>query len=307
MRTISIAAAMLLSFISIACDEQFDPRTLVTELRVLGIAAEPVDVAPGEVTEITALVVEPEGEPVTYLWELCIIDDGPDSQYACRNELLGLDEELLAGLVLGTTPTVNFAYFVDGEALQEACEAALSDVGEVPDFVELPDCDEGLDVRIRLSVRAGDVEKIAVKSLFLWFEAPDDSERNHNPIISGLEGDGESSDDELEPIPVTASQQVAWQVRVDEDSLETFTVEFDDGTEGETRDEQVLFSWFSTNGLWDHEVTFSQEGDISLEEAGSNVLTVPRDMGSGDEIQVFFVIRDGRGGSDWRRRVLIVE
>jgi len=84
-------------------------------------------------------------------------------------------------------------------------------------------------------------------------------------------------------------------------------VEFDDGTEGETRDEQVLFSWFSTNGLWDHEVTFSQEGDISLEEAGSNVLTVPRDMGSGDEIQVFFVIRDGRGGSDWRRRVLIVE
>ena len=92
---------------------------------MLGIAAEPVDVAPGEVTEITALVVEPEGEPVTYLWELCIIDDGPDSQYACRNELLGLDEELLAGLVLGTTPTVNFAYFVDGEALQEACEAHM--------------------------------------------------------------------------------------------------------------------------------------------------------------------------------------
>ena len=52
-----MAAGVLMAVGALAaCDEEFDPPTLITELRVIGLAAEPADLVPGEVTTLEVLV-----------------------------------------------------------------------------------------------------------------------------------------------------------------------------------------------------------------------------------------------------------
>jgi hypothetical protein len=300
----SAALVLVLLGAATGCDDPFPPRSLVEELRVLGIVAEPAELYEGETAEVQALVGMPEDLEVEYGWELCLVDEGPDERYACRNDVLGLPEELLAFFELGDTPVVQVNYLGDAETLQETCRAAIESIPEVPDFVELPDCEEGLEVTLRLTVRAEDIEKIAIKRLFFWFAEPTELQRNDNPVIADVLVGGVATRDET-VLAVAPGGQLRFQVVVDEDSLETFVAEVSE-TEEEERAEEVLFSWFTTGGEWDKEVSFSETGRISLDEAGRNVLSVEGDVEPGTEFEVYLVIRDGRGGSDWRQRRVVV-
>lgn len=286
----------------LGCQEEFDPDTLVTEVRILGVAAEPADLAPGETTRIEALVASPDGVPVGYHWELCAITKGPDEAYECDNEALGLPEELLPLFDLGTAPTAQLSYFIDPDAVQEACRAARDDVEELGAFVELPNCDEGYEVTLRLSISFEGREKVAIKRLFLWFETPEESERNHNPQIETIRVGIVDTDPE-DLIGISPGGRTEFTVVVDDSAHETFTPEYegDEVDEGERR-EEILFSFFSTAGEFDDEVTFTDEGRTELEEAGQNAINLSQNAVAGQEIEVFVVIRDGRGGADWTTR-----
>ncbi len=282
------------------CDDGFDPATLITEVRVLGISAEPPELAPFESTHISALVIEPHDAEISYQWELCVITSSPDDGYTCENEQLGLSEEFLEVFDLGTEPTADFSYFVDGTELQQVCEESLADLPELPDFVTLPDCDEGFETTIRLQVTVGDIEKVAIKRLFLWFEDPGD-ERNDNPQIHTIRAGGAELEATNE-ILVEQGNRVRFQISVDDETVERFVPE--DGDEEER--EEILFSYFSTKGEWESQFTFSDVGRIPLAEAGDNWLSVPDDIPIGTTLDAFFVIRDGRGGIDWERRTVRV-
>lgn len=278
------------------CDDGFDPATLITEVRVLGISAEPPELAPFETTEISALVIEPHDGEISYQWELCIITSSPDDGYTCENEQLGLSEELLDVFDLGTEPTAEFSYFFDGAELRQLCEESIAELPELPDFVELPDCDSGFETTIRLQVTAGGIEKVAIKRLFLWFEDPGD-QLNNNPRIQTIRAGGAELESSGE-ILVEQGNRVRFRISVDDESIERFVPE--DGTEDER--EEILFSYFSTKGEWESQFTFSEVGRIPLAEAGDNWLSVPEDIPIGTTFDAFFVIRDGRGGIDWEKR-----
>lgn len=298
--------AAMVAFSVASCAEDFDPATLVNELRVLGISAEPPDLIPLETTVIDSLVIEPEGGDVEYHWELCVITGSPDEGLPCRNDLLGFDEELLALFELGNAPTASFTYLADGDDLQELCEEALEGLDSVPEFVQLPNCDEGLDVTLRLEVSSGGVSKTAVKSLFLWFDDPGDDERNHNPTIAGINAGGsELAADEA--ILVAPGGRVRFDVSVDEADRETFVREFEQSdVDDEVVREEILFSFYSTDGEWDQQFTFTEDGRIPLSDAGTNWFYVDSDVAVGERIEAFFIIRDGRGGSDWQQRQIVV-
>jgi hypothetical protein len=290
----------IVCFWSVGCDEEFDPQTLIVELRILGIAAEPADLAPGESTTLRVLAVGNGEEPIEYAWEWCPFTDGPNAGYTCPDPAeYGIPEELAGVFDLGDQSTALLLFPGDPETLRQTCESLLDVADRLPDFVELPDCENGLEITVRLTVRAGDVEKIAIKRVFFWFETPDESERNHNPSIATLAVDQEVvAPDDL--VTVRLGGTVAIEIDVVADSVETFVPRSDD--EAAPRDEEILFSWFSSAGEWERTHSFSDEGNVTLREAGENVLTMPDDGVT--DVKLFVVIRDGRGGADWVEQLL---
>ena len=297
-----IAVALALFGVS-ACNEDFDPPTLITELRVIGIVTDPADLVPLETAQIASLVTGVEGGDVAYRWELCLVTSGPDEGYQCQNELLGFPEEMLALFDLGDGPTAEFPYLLDAEEARATCESLLAELPALPDFFQLPDCDAGFEVTLRLTVATETVTKVAIKRLFLWFDDPGDETRNHNPTIDSIAAGGATLGRD-EVILVEPGGRVRFDVVVPTESQEMYVRE-DEIEVAELR-EEVLFSWFSTDGEWERAYTYTEDGRIDLAEAGTNWLLVGDDVTADTEIMCYFVIRDGRGGADWARRVVRV-
>ena len=314
------AGLIILAQLLWACGEDFDPASLINDIRVLGIAAEPADLAPGESTLLTPLVVSPTPAPgeeapsISYSWEWCLVNGGPDEGFDCLTEELGLDPGTEALFDLGDAPTAVIAYPFDGETLRGVCEAALAEIEALPDFAELPSCDLGLEAIVRLVVRSGEVEKVAFRRIFLWFDAePDPALRNANPEIASISAGSMVIAPDFR-LGVAPGGSTRWFVAVANDQKETFRPR--DPDEGEQKEEEMLFSWFTTVGEWDRDRSFSDEIDFSLVEAGRNLLDIPtealEDPGAVDpetgsrEADLYFVIRDGRGGISWESRSLFV-
>lgn len=61
---------LLIALALFACSEGFDPSSLVKDMRVLAIKAEPPEVNPGNTVTFIPLVANPSGEPLEYTWLL---------------------------------------------------------------------------------------------------------------------------------------------------------------------------------------------------------------------------------------------
>ena len=173
----------------------------------------------------------------------------------------------------------------------------------MPDFFQLPDCDTGFEVTLRLTVATETVTKVAIKRLFLWFDDPGEDTRNHNPIIDSIAAGGAALGAD-EVILVEPGGRVRFYVVATDGSRERYVRE--DEIELVELREEILFSWFGTHGEWERDYTYTEEGRIGLAEAGTNWLHVGDDIPADTEILCYFVIRDGRGGADWTRRVVRV-
>lgn len=286
------------------CGEDFDPPTLVNELRIFGISAEPPDLAEGEATLLTALIASPDDSDVTFSWDWCPYNSGPDAAYECNMDGFEVPDELLDFLFLGNTPSVVLFYPGDAEYFQQACFDMLASVEFLPDFVQLPNCEQGLEIIVRLTVATGTLEKIGIKRVFLWFEDPAFELRNRNPEITGIDVGGV----QIEPNDVLITSPgggVSFRVMVDESSMETFVVR-DDPSDETTSREDIIFSFFSTAGDWDLRWSYADLDNFSLAEAGRNRLNVPREHQPNTVINTYFVIRDGRGGTAWTMRQVSV-
>ena len=73
----------------VACGDALPVQSFVEKLRVLGVRAEPPEIAPGETTTLDALVVQPpkaraeSSLPLTYLWISCSVPPGVATLAPC--------------------------------------------------------------------------------------------------------------------------------------------------------------------------------------------------------------------------------
>ena len=58
-----------------ACDTGLPKVYEIDGLRVLGIQAQPPEVAPGDTVMLTSLVVDPEERPLTLSWSACVLSE----------------------------------------------------------------------------------------------------------------------------------------------------------------------------------------------------------------------------------------
>ncbi len=312
-----LLALLVLGGLSAACGEEFDPYFRVAELRVMAIRADTPSLAPNGTVNFDALTFEPSDAPLTYRWSWCPLSAGAADGYNCavsEEDLTSFTEP--AGFTvppyeLGSDPTVSFSYPDPPELIAFLCQQIQDQ--DLPDFFSPPDCNRGFNVLIRLEVSNGSETLTAVRELELLID--DQQIPNINPNLTEVsfleDGQPESAAVVLteggEPPVLKRDTEYELRVVVPEDSSETFA-STQAGTEGEDVEESLVISWFVEGGELDEERTGFIPGETTLAEASKTAWITPkRDDFAQDEVKLFMVLRDPRGGVDWAERTIRLE
>lgn len=247
-----------------SCSPTPTDRSLVVDLRVLGIRTEPPEAAPGSTVRVDALIADPKGEgrPLTEVWGLCT----PDF-------VKGISSCLEAGrtvpLALAGT---SFSFTLDPNTLDG-----------VPPETQA----QGIDLFLVLDVKAAAItgQPGAETTAFKRVRVSTSPTPNHNPRLLEFRVDGVDADRSVDP-----GQTVLLEAAVTPASFESYV----DPVTGETSKEDVKFSWFATAGEF---------GDkISLQDPDGGVRNLWTADKGAPPATLWVVIRDRRGGVDWLRR-----
>jgi len=295
-----------------ACGDGFDPRSLLSNYRVVGVTVSANEVSPTDTLTIKAWDFDPRdvgmvdgARPPTYAWSLCPVPLGSAAQFAC----LSLDGASLEMPLEGDTAEVTVDLGPDGVdlvgTLLPKVSAALAQLaGGAPGA---PAATPPSTLPLQFRLRAGDpsigvVEVVRTVSLRL---APsENSPPNNSPRLAALMADArpfcEASVEAGAPecfagAPVGTSLNL--RVELESGPREVCTV--DDVAQARCPDavppiEALTYSWFTSAG--------ELEFDFTNDETPENTLKLPARLDDGavesQKVYVFAVVRDGRGGLD---------
>ena len=292
----SLCVGLGLGLVSAGCGPPFDPISFVNSLRVLGIKADPPEVAPGETSQLTTLLgpIGLDGGQPDLQWAICLRAPPPGggsiNDDCAKNETA----DYLTPIGSGETVSVTMP--------------------NVPPLsLGLPDATLGVYLPVRLIARSGDQKVISFYRLRYAIGTPP----NHNPVIDGMfiasgDADGGIGEDaganalvlvgldEHAPFEVHALDKLRIRATVAPGSDETFP-EID----GDPRNmmftqvtELPRFAWYITAG--------ELSEDITGEDKPDTVLDFEKHLPSSETtIDLYVVVNDDRGGTDWRHRTLI--
>ncbi len=276
---------------------ELEQSWLVSRTRILGIRAEPAEIAPGQRASFEALLVGPPGEEeqLVRLWLAC-----PDGGTGCATaELEGLDLEDPDPEQLEELGFIGFQLGIPGEAAPEytAPPDLLDGLDEAAKL-------EGLNVTVQLTAfpleqldsSTTDIDFNEVEAGFKRLVVSEASTPNNNPRLDGFAVDETRLPDEVETVLVEPGQQYDLALFLaDPGGIETYEFLNSDG-EVEERVEEPYVSWFTTGGVLVESLGLWPFLDASWE--------APDEVGT--EGTWFAVVRDRRGGMSWWRQDWVV-
>jgi hypothetical protein len=251
-----------------ACDADFDPPSLLRDLRVLALAADPLEVGPGQEVRIEPVVYVPAGQSLRrQSWSFCPFSAGASVGFACA----------VPACETPLSPAADGSVTARPDQLALSCASTLS-AAAVPR--QLPD---RLEVLFRYRAEASDgTAREAVARVPFWTDGPP-PRPNRPPRVTEVRLAGQKVSAGEQAPPASVDQEVEVQVRLDPQSLDTFVDEA-----GRQRTEEAIVSFFTSAGRF--------EDDLG---AGSEVTTIWRaeelDVGQ-DRATLYVVVRDLRGG-----------
>jgi hypothetical protein len=293
----ALFAAALLSAVG-GCSNDFDPASYLApgSLRILGVVAEPAEVAPGQTATLT--VITPDlPAPVTYEWVVCTQPPPPGSSSVdplCLEADMGSFLEPVAG---------------DGPSAQVTMPASAS-----PKTLGVPDASGGFYIPVRVRARMGQETLDTVYGLRLAL--PGLEPTNHNPVIASaalvdepLDASPmmvtELSTDANAPTPVAAGSEPTLRLTLTPDSFEVYPQI--GGTPPNTTitmaTEKPRYFWYADAGLFTEDTTGSDQPDTKLKLDDSK----HHRPAVGDRINLFVVVHDDRGGTAFTHRYLVVQ
>lgn len=247
-----------------ACDDNFVPYNRVEGTRILGIAAEPAELIPGQRARLSALVTGAS----TYRWSWCPVTLGPATGHACA-----LEEHPIS---TASTAVVTWPGDLRSLCEESAATAAPQDGLRLDCQAERP------TIAIRLVVESDDGPVSALWPLVIGQE---DRPTNQNPRLDGVWAEGAplQEGEVLQPgqiLPLLAQTSTA----VAEPS------------------EALKLTWFVTGGEVDRVRTaYGPGGD--LHALGTNTWTLPEESGDGALHLVIRDDRGGVGWLSRRVRI----
>ncbi len=308
----------LLILLVTGCGPQFDPASYLTGLRVLAIKAEPPELAPGQTATLTPLIFQP-GQPggndagaPTFEWSLCnsVPKPGQSVDKSCFDTDLG---DLT--IPLGEGPTIKVT------------------MPNVPaEELGVPDSTGGVYLPVILTVRSGSETVTAVYRLRYtniiktpFFTGPLQPP-NHNPHIEDvlIAYPDDAGTRPLDDFAIHTGDRVSLRAQLPDSDREEYPsiegalslpdggfsldggVHFFDGgisvggLQLVTVRETLRVSWFADVGRLDPDVT-GAEGKLDTTLYLDKYLVPPP-----ADIDVYVVVRDDRGGTDFTVRKLLL-
>jgi hypothetical protein len=256
------------------CAEELTPQSLVYDMRVLAVRAEPAAAAPGDTVHLDALVVDPFGDdrPITMLWAACV-NPPADSPARClvggAPEVLGqatdvdavIPDDALLGRERGVLGVLLFV-----------CAGGTLSIGETGATCE----------------GEGTSQIVAVKRVPIVAE-PD----NTNPGIAEVLLDGAPFEDGALPSVSSCAGECTAHVltvRAGEGAEEPYS------QEGETMHEELVSSFAATSGQMEVPFGFGATTEVEWTPPDSTGLVL-----------FWFALRDDRGGVTWAERQTLVQ
>jgi hypothetical protein len=308
----SLLAPASLAFLATlaGCATDFDPGSRVTSLRVLAVQADQPFAAPGETVHFESLSFDPEARSISWAWAACVNPpastvDGCLAKIAEDAQTNGMP----TGLVLGQNMTA-FDFTIPSDALDSvpaaSRPAALVGVvniacpGDITlgtsSLTSMPfKCTDPASVReLGLDEYIVGLKRVRLRT----------SDRNQNPTISGITFDGADwpESEVKEVAPCDSNSNVYDDCKANKhdlaatltpDSVESGTDEF-----GVAFTENVIVEYYSTEGTFKDPVRIAGDPQTSF---------VARKAAAGQDLSLWFVTHDDRGGASWQSRRVHVQ
>ena len=294
---IALAALLALPWLSLlaGCSDTFTPPSVVEDLRVLALVAEPPEVGPPpgagpllSVTVTAVLAAPLPGAPasgaagLTERWSFCPLSAGAATGYACA----------VPACEVALTPVGRTVTFQPQAELQ-ACLLRLG--GVLPSETSGAALPATLEVLVRYEVQQGTgLRRVAVQRIPVWTGAqatPAGWTANRPPVISGVRIGGGAATPCPDPADTSGcapsgalgAGQLAVEAAIDPASVDTVT-----DSNGRSVPETVAISFFTTAGRFTEE-----RGQDPLAATALKPESLPAGTGAG---LLWVAARDLRGG-----------
>jgi hypothetical protein len=303
-KTITKLAAAVLSLSTVlACGEDLDPGSRVTDLRVLAVRADRPFAQPGEKVTLEALAHDPLGRPISWGWAACIAPDGTDVASCIRS--IGADAASgRAPLAVTGTDVTRFELTVPADALARVAPEArgAATVGVIaaacperlvmrPDRV---DCVDASGAALPPGSWVLGIKHVTIR----------EHDRNANPTFATVTFDGAPwADDDVKTVDACDTDGNRFDRCPESLAHRIAAVPAPDAVEhgvdelGQAFDEAVVVQSYATEGIFEHDVRVASAPETRW---------VARAKARGGEQLMWFVVRDDRGGVSWTSRRLRV-
>ncbi|NOZ01200.1 MAG: hypothetical protein GXP54_04845 [Deltaproteobacteria bacterium] len=304
------------------CDMSFDDPSMVQDLRILGLKADPPEFLGADYADldrdvrISVLLADPLNEGkggLECLLRACVLSndyrcDDNDStvvlaKQPCVDGSNTFQVTVPADLILATR---------NADPSWMAIEAGIAqaiDQGVPPEIAELgKSLYSGVAVWVEIVVSGGDHELRGLQSVIFSPENPKGRTANTNPTIAGVRLNGQVGGTVTE-IPFSPGESIRVEVLKTWDSKETFLLPTYDPPGGvATVDEYMTFAFYADAGDFSPDTTTDKPPNIF--NADPEAEQKPVDLWStwtapaadevpADGVRFWFVLIDGRGGTDW--------
>lgn len=291
------------------CASELTPGSEVSSFRVLAVQAETPYARPGETVHLTSLSHDPDGRPVTWAWASCLNPDS-SSVEGCLGEVARhagdagglplvafgegateIDLPVPADALDGIAPTARPLALTG--VVSVACPGELEVLtdGRIP--FRCTETGTGRELHL-------DEYVVGVKRVMLR-----QSDRNQNPVIERVLFDGvEWPEDEIKDVGSCSTSGHVYddcsgrdkhriQAVLTPESFESGTDEF-----GRGFSEAVIVQHYATEGIFEDEIRIGSDSENGW---------VARRSASGQEVVLWLVARDDRGGVSWAERRVRVQ
>lgn len=326
LRCVHWAAALAL-VAAMGCG-QFETRSIILDLRIMAVNAEPPEVVVPIDLETLPIAIEDPDALAEILAELEL----PDVEVCA---LVGdpADSRSLEFTMSVCAPTQQRRCDEPGRPVVQFAAGTVEDPEEasatVPIcgtlspsldlFLVLQDVFEsdplagfsGLRLQIQFAVRGSgapfEETEFAAKTLIYSADYPAGKVANSNPTLDAL--GREFADDQFAGMPLGRCPDVGAFPLAPGTTITLEPIEFDDSRQdyvlptfdGGIREftENLTYSWYSTDGVWSAEVTGGPKDPAGNDAEIASAWTAPDNVDAVRDVSLWLVQRDERGGLSW--------
>lgn len=310
MKTASILGIFLATAASFGCGADFDPGSRVTSLRVLAEQADAPFAKPGETVNIRSLSYDPGGRTVNWAWAVCV-NPAASTVDGCLSKLVTDAESSGQPVLAAQGPGQDsFSLTIPDDALTSLPNAAKPSalVGVIsiacPGDLTLGASANGLPFRC---AEAGSGRELGLDEFVVGMKriSVRSTDRNQNPSIEQISFDGadwpedevkvvtpcDRDDNQYAKCASSTKHQLA--ARVSSSSFESGQTEF-----GVAFSEQIVIEYYATEGIFENDIKIAADPENGW---------VARKSASGQDLTLWFVVHDDRGGATWATRQVHVQ